>query len=208
MKLGLIGVNPITQVVQAIQKENFPDAEVFIYDDDPDKQNKRFLNIPVVGSVNSITNHYKNGVVDSMHICFGEKYLEIKGRIFNELIATGIDFPNFIHQTCVIASTAEFGQGNVLNFGSIVGHNSVVKCNTSIWAGVVIEHDCILNGHNYIGPNVTLSGFVQVGECSLIGSGAVILPEIKIGKNCLIGAGAIVTRDVPDNTIVKGNPAK
>ncbi len=41
-----------------------------------------------------------------------------------------------------------------------------------------------------------------------IGSGATILSNLVIGENALVGAGSVVTRDVPDNAIVAGNPAK
>jgi dTDP-4-dehydrorhamnose 3,5-epimerase-like enzyme len=41
-----------------------------------------------------------------------------------------------------------------------------------------------------------------------IGANATILPGVIIGENALVAAGAVVTRDVPDNAIVKGNPAK
>jgi acetyltransferase-like isoleucine patch superfamily enzyme len=43
---------------------------------------------------------------------------------------------------------------------------------------------------------------------SFIGAGSVILPKIKIGENCIIGARSVVTRDVKDNSKVKGNPAR
>jgi len=41
-----------------------------------------------------------------------------------------------------------------------------------------------------------------------IGSGATVLANLVIGENALVGAGSMVTRDVPDNAIVAGNPAK
>jgi acetyltransferase-like isoleucine patch superfamily enzyme len=46
-----------------------------------------------------------------------------------------------------------------------------------------------------------------IGNDVRIGSNATILP-VRIGNNVTIGAGAVVTKDVPDNTVVKGNPAK
>jgi acetyltransferase-like isoleucine patch superfamily enzyme len=46
-----------------------------------------------------------------------------------------------------------------------------------------------------------------IGNNVRIGSNATILP-VKIGNNVVIGAGAVVTKDIPDNTTVKGNPAK
>ena len=41
-----------------------------------------------------------------------------------------------------------------------------------------------------------------------IGAGATILPGVTIGENAIVAAGAIVTKDVEDNTVVGGNPAK
>jgi acetyltransferase-like isoleucine patch superfamily enzyme len=51
-------------------------------------------------------------------------------------------------------------------------------------------------------------GPVKIGAFSFIGAGAVILPGVTIGKGCLIGAGALVNRDVPDYSIVLGNPGE
>lgn len=41
-----------------------------------------------------------------------------------------------------------------------------------------------------------------------VGGGSVLLPGVTIGENALVGAGAVVTKDVPDNGIVTGNPAR
>lgn len=47
-----------------------------------------------------------------------------------------------------------------------------------------------------------------IGNHVLIGAGAVILGNIKIGDNVNIGANAVVLRDIPDNSIAVGVPAK
>ncbi|MBY0574142.1 MAG: isomerase, partial [Undibacterium sp.] len=47
---------------------------------------------------------------------------------------------------------------------------------------------------------------VQTGAS--IGANATILPGIIIGKNAMIGAGSVVTKDVPNNALVLGNPAR
>ena len=50
-------------------------------------------------------------------------------------------------------------------------------------------------------------GGVSIGNNVFIGYGSIVLPGISIGNNCIVGAGSIVTKDVPDNSVVAGNPA-
>jgi acetyltransferase-like isoleucine patch superfamily enzyme len=49
---------------------------------------------------------------------------------------------------------------------------------------------------------------IIIGDDVWIGANAVILPGVTIGKHCVVAAGAVVTKDVPDNTLVGGVPAK
>lgn len=51
-------------------------------------------------------------------------------------------------------------------------------------------------------------GRITIGDNCFIGTRAMIIQDVSIGKNCIIGAGAIVTKNVPDNSIVAGCPAK
>lgn len=49
---------------------------------------------------------------------------------------------------------------------------------------------------------------IEIGDDAWIGTCSVILPGVRIGKGSVVGAGSIVTADVPENTIVVGNPAR
>lgn len=49
---------------------------------------------------------------------------------------------------------------------------------------------------------------VEIGDDVWIGGGAIICPGVKIGARSVIGAGSVVTRDVPEDVIVAGNPAR
>lgn len=52
------------------------------------------------------------------------------------------------------------------------------------------------------------TGNIYIGNNVLIGTGVKIMPDVHIGSNCVVAAGAIVTKDVPDNSVVGGIPAK
>jgi acetyltransferase-like isoleucine patch superfamily enzyme len=50
--------------------------------------------------------------------------------------------------------------------------------------------------------------FVEIGERSFLGFNTIILPNVRIGSYCVVGAHSLVTKDVPDYSVVAGNPAK
>ena len=56
--------------------------------------------------------------------------------------------------------------------------------------------------------NYTTEKPIHIKEGAWIGSGSIILGNVTIGKFSVVGAGSVVTKDVPDYTIVAGNPAK
>ncbi|HMN11685.1 MAG TPA: sugar O-acetyltransferase, partial [Bellilinea sp.] len=49
---------------------------------------------------------------------------------------------------------------------------------------------------------------ITIGEDVWVGGGAIICPGVTVGNRSIIGAGAVVTKNVPDDVIVAGNPAK
>lgn len=49
---------------------------------------------------------------------------------------------------------------------------------------------------------------MRKGELSFLGIGATIIQAIEIGKNVTIGAGSVVIKNIPDNVVALGNPAK
>lgn len=107
-----------------------------------------------------------------------------------------------------------------VSHGTVIGSNSQVCAFAFIGVDVVIGNACILNtkatiDHEstlgdgvHLAPGATLCGCVKIGNNTFIGAGAVVLPNLVIGNNCIIGAGAVVTKNVPDNVLSYGNPAK
>ena len=54
----------------------------------------------------------------------------------------------------------------------------------------------------------TKVGKVIIGNNVYIGADAIVLPGVRIGNNVIIGAGAVISKDVEDNSVMAGNPAR
>lgn len=107
----------------------------------------------------------------------------------------------------------------VIGDGSDIGAYTVV---TSV-GGIVLEDHVLIAGNVYIGggryrtqekntpilkQGVYSRGPIRIGSGSWIGAGAIVLDGVTIGEGCVIGAGSVVTKDVPDEWIAAGTPAK
>ena len=86
--------------------------------------------------------------------------------------------------------------------------NSSIEKKYIVNTGAIIEHDCKIGDYCHIAPGVHISGAVEIDKLSFIGIGTAIIQGIKIGKNVTIGAGSVVIKNIPDNVIAVGNPAK
>lgn len=127
-----------------------------------------------------------------------------------------------IWQYCVVLPKAKIGKNcNICSHCFIendveIGNNVTIKNGVSIYDGVVIEDNV------FIGPNASFCNdkyprskqypdkFLRtiIRKGASIGSNATILPGIIIGKNAMIAAGAVVVKDVEDDAVYAGNPAK
>ena len=100
------------------------------------------------------------------------------------------------------------GQGTLLHHGSYISVNSKIGKSCLINKDSLVGHDCIIGDCTVLSPRVTLGGNVTVGDNTYIGTGALIRNGINIGNNVIVGMGAVVIKDVEDDSVVVGNPAK
>jgi sugar O-acyltransferase (sialic acid O-acetyltransferase NeuD family) len=115
---------------------------------------------------------------------------------------------NAVHPTAFVAADASLGEGCQVLAQSVIGVEARIGDGCIINTKASVDHECVLGDGVHIAPGATLAGCVEVGNCVMIGAGTVVLPRVRIGYNAIVGAGSIVTKDVPDNAVVVGNPAR
>ncbi len=129
----------------------------------------------------------------------------------NTLIGDGAS----IREQCRIGNNCIISRYVTLNYNVDIGNRVKIMDLTHITGNTAIEDDVFIsacvgtaNDNEIIKGygNHVLGQYFQEG--SIIGLGANILPGIKIGIKSKVGAGALVTKDVPNDTLVKGIPAK
>lgn len=169
--------------------EKVEDAEVKGGDELLPEIKKSGIDYFIVG-LGGIGNCYPRANLFNIGLSFGLKPLTI------------VDPTAIISKNVQICQGAQILAGAIVNTGAIIGENSIVN------SGAIVEHDCKVGNNVHIAPGVSLSGNVEIGDLSHIGTGATIIQGIKIGKNSIVGAGSTVIKNVLDNTIVAGVPAK
>jgi len=129
-----------------------------------------------------------------------------------------------VREGAVVGSDCNIGKDVYIDKGVVIGDKVKIQNRASLYRGLTVEDGV------FIGPNVSFTndrfprtitpdGRIQtdddwqveetlVRHGASIGAGSVIISGVTIGRWAMVGAGSVVTGDVPDQALVKGNPAR
>lgn len=179
------------------------DGFVFI-DDDPEKEGKTLVGLPIYSFSKALEVFGKDHL--EFIIAIGEP--AIKERIFKKLCDMDCAITNLIHPDVSVARSFCCGKGLVFHKGSSTPTSSAFGNNVLVQGLAAMGHNLVLGDNVTISSLAFVAGDVTVGKNTYIGPSSCIRNGITIGENAIIGMGAVVTKDVPDNAVVYGNPAK
>ncbi len=141
-------------------------------------------------------------------ICIGMVDGKLRDILSKKIIKKKLKPISIISKDACIDNSVQYNHGLLAMPHAVVNKKTIIGSNCYLNVNSVIDHECIIEDGVHIMGSAYIAGRVTVKKYASIGANATILQDITIGKNSIVGAGAVVTKNVPDNAIVVGNPAK
>ena len=92
--------------------------------------------------------------------------------------------------------------------GVIINPDAEIRDFCILNTGSQLEHNCYMDSFSHLSAGSVTGGKVRIGKFSAITLNVTILDRLTIGENTVVGSGSVVLKDLPDNVLAYGNPAK
>ena len=207
-KLVILGAGGLArELANAVADINrqTPTFELLGYlDDEEELIGQKRLQLPVLGKISWLSEHRSDGLFAIVAV--GDGYLREK------LTATALQYSvplaDVIHPSAIIGTGCSIEPGVFIAAGCIITVDVALGQCALVNMGCSLAHDVRLGKYVSIHPGARISGEVTIGDYALVGTQAVILNKCIIGRAAVVAMGAVVAHDVPDCTLVAGNPAR
>jgi sugar O-acyltransferase (sialic acid O-acetyltransferase NeuD family) len=129
----------------------------------------------------------------------------LRARLYSAAKAKGYLAASYVSPRAFVWRNVRVGEHCFIFENNVVQPFVRLGDNVVLWSGNHIGHHTTIGDHCFISSHVVVSGFCEVGPSCFFGVNATLGNNVKVGADCLIGAGAVVVKDVPEDTLVRGN---
>jgi sugar O-acyltransferase (sialic acid O-acetyltransferase NeuD family) len=169
---------------------------------------KKYGEYNVIGNEENLVEICKKENIKNIAVCIGDNY--IRKVVIEKLksINPNFIFPTLIHKTAYISKLAEIGEGSRIAAQTTIDGGVIIKDFCMIGPNSSLPHGSQMESYSSLAAGVSLSGEVNIGEFSFLGTGTNVSHGVNIGNNVVVGAGSTVLKEIPDNVVAYGVPAK
>lgn len=193
------------ETVRAIQAADGSVALVGFLDDDPSLHGLSLLGSPVLGAVADLADHPDATVV--VAVGRPDAYA-VRRDIVSRLGLPTARYATLVHPGASVGSSCRLGHGTVVLAQVTLTADVVVGAHVAVMPQVVLTHDVVVEDFATLASGVRLGGGARVSSGAYVGSGVCVREGCRIGSWAMVGMGSTVTRDVPDERLWFGSPAR
>jgi sugar O-acyltransferase (sialic acid O-acetyltransferase NeuD family) len=170
-------------------------------DDDAARLGQSYIGYPVLGKVADARRYPNAWFIVGVGDPRARKALAEAVQSYNVNWANLISPTVRIHHSNKIGHGVMIGRYTDLTVGCTIGNHVMLNIH------VVLGHAVEVGDYSVVSPNVTINGEGTIGTVSYIGSNAFVR-NLHVGDYSTVGAGSVVVKEVPDDCVVAGVPAK
>lgn len=138
------------------------------------------------------------------HTEFESKFI----KLFNDYNLSLDNLTTFIHPTAYVAPNVKIEAGTVIMPYVMISSKASIGMNTLIMTGATIGHNTVLGEFNHIASQAVVGAHIKMGVGVNIGLNATVREYLTIGNFVTLGMGGVLTKNINDEEIWAGNPAK
>lgn len=204
MKLGIYRTGQLSrELLTLVQEQKSKWNEIFfITEQEPEKDT---LLEHSVYSYEKVRNIFSTDEIEIL-VGSGEPYF--RGEKYQCVHEAGYKLATFVHSSSVVAPNVVIGEGTIVFPFCYVTNGVQIGKNALIHTHAIIENNCVIGDYSFISAGAFIGADAKVGIQSFIGPQSSVKDGIVIGNNCMIGIGSNVVKDISDNQVAVGNPAK
>ncbi len=193
------------EILQIFVNKGVMDNLCFFDDVSTDIGNKLYGRFPVLKSLDAAKTYFQ--LTPEFVLALGKP--KLRKTLAEKLYAQGGSLISIIADSAYVGDFGvELSKGLNIMHCAMISNDVQIGEGTLINAFASIHHDVIIGEYCEISPHATLLGGCRIGDFTSVGANATILPDVQIGKYVQIGAGAVVNKDLPDNCVAVGVPAR
>ena len=175
------------------------------YDEDESKIGTLVMDVPVLGKFSKLDDATLSG--ENFIVAIGNN--KIRYDIMTDINNHGGFTPTLIHPSAQISKSAKIGKGVYIQMNAVIWTKVVIEDFVIISPHAVVAHHANVGAASLISTQAMVGASVSIGKYCFFGIKSTVITGVKnVGANVMLGAAATVVKDVGENLLLIGTPAK